>query len=253
MSPWIVALVSFACVMCAALAGMRLRRALPEHHLNEASKDTVRLVSGLIATLSALVLGLLIASSKNSFDAVNDGLKHSAAKVIQIDRLLAQYGPEADAARAGLRAAYAERLRSLFPQGGGEANAANPIAGAAAGEQMEQRIHSLVPGTDMQRSLQRQALALSNDIALARWVAMEEIGNRTPPALLAILVLWLAAMFGSFGLFAPNNVTALVALLIGAMSVATSILLIEEMGDPLGGLISVSSAPMVKALALLGT
>ena len=116
MSPVAIALVVLACVFGGALLGMFLSTVLPEHHLSEGSKDVVKLVTGLIATLAALVLGLLVASAKSSFDAANEGFRQSAAKVILLDRTLAQYGPETKDVREMLRKGFAARIDQLFPK-----------------------------------------------------------------------------------------------------------------------------------------
>src|SRR5450631_2397104 len=112
-NPIAIGLIVLVCVFGGALLGMFLRTVLPEHHLNEASKDVVKLVTGLIATLAALVLGLLIASAKNSFDTVNEGFRQSAAKVILLDRALAQYGPETKDVRELLRGSFTTRVEQI--------------------------------------------------------------------------------------------------------------------------------------------
>src|SRR6202040_2238531 len=87
-------LISVGCIFGGALLGLLLQRLIPEHHLRDNSKDTVKVVAGTIATLAALVLGLLVASAKNSFDALNPEVTQSSTKVILLDRALAAYGPE---------------------------------------------------------------------------------------------------------------------------------------------------------------
>ena len=252
MSALAVAFITFACVFGSALAAMELRSLLPEHHLREDSKDMIRLVTGLMATLSALVLGLLIASAKSSFDTINEEFKASAAKVILVDRALAQFGAESREPREALRNAYAARIAQLFPEEGNRGTARDDLGNASSTERIEQTIRALSPSNELQRSLQARALQLSNEIAQARWSAFEDIGSRTPPALLVVLVSWLTAMFASFGLFAPRNRTTVTVLFIGASAVATAVFLIEEMSDPLGGVIKISSAPMRSSLNLLG-
>src|SRR5262245_65282425 len=128
MSAFAVGAVTFVCVFSGALVGLVLRNLLPEHHLSADSKDVVKVVTGLMATLSALVLGLLIASAKGSFDTVNEGFKRAAAQIIVIDRVLAQYGPGAEDLRQMLRRGFAARIDELFSPGardarGGEADA----------------------------------------------------------------------------------------------------------------------------------
>ena len=252
MSAWAVASITFVCVFGGALAGMWLRSVAAEHYLSEEAKDIVKLVTGLIATLSALVLGLLIASAKSSFDSINGEFRDSAVKVILLDRALAQYGPDANDVREALRNAYAARLNRLFPQDGRTIAESEALSGPSLAEAVEARIQALVPATDAERTLRLRAMQLIYEIAQARWNTFEQAGTRTPPAFVAVLVFWLAAMFAGFGLFSPRNMTTMTALVIGALSVATAILLIEEMNDPLAGIIAISSAPMRNALAIIG-
>jgi hypothetical protein len=247
-----VGVVTFACVFGGAVLGLFLRTVLPEHHLREDSKDVVKLVTGLIATLSALVLGLLIASAKTSFDAVNDAFSESAARVILVDRVLAQYGPEAKEIRDLLRRAIAQRFQQLFPDQAAPGAAMESLRGGAALEAVQTRVRALDPGNAAQRELQSRALQVMGDLAQVRWLTFERSTSSTPPAFLVVLVSWLAAMFASFGLFAPRHATAMAALLIGALSVSTAIFLIEEMNHPLDGIIAISGEPMRNALAVLG-
>src|SRR5215470_2588131 len=151
MSEWAIALIALACVYGGALLGLSLQRLLPEHHLSAESKDAVKIVAGLLATLSALVLGLLIASAKTSFDAVSDALKQSAAKVIIIDRLLAEYGPEAKGVREQLKRQYAERVARLFPDARGDSVKVAPEASAVEG--FQRSLRTLTPVTSEQRAI----------------------------------------------------------------------------------------------------
>lgn len=250
MHAWTIGLIVMACVFGGALAGLWLRSALSGEHLSDETKDVVKVVSGLIATLSALVLGLLIASAKSSFDGVNDGFAQIAAKVVLLDHALAQYGPAARPAREQLRRAYAASVdRILAVQGG--AGAERVLREAAPMAQLESALRTLEPGDATQRALKQRAEQLLNDIAQIRWLGIERSAEATPTAFLVVLVSWLAAMFLSFGLFSPSTPTALVALAIGAVAVSTAIFLIEEMGRPLEGMIAVSAEPLRAALPTL--
>ncbi len=252
MSAFAIGTVTFVCVFGGALAGLALRGALPEHHMSADSKDVVKVVTGLMATLSALVLGLLIASAKSSFDAVNDGFKRAAAQIILIDRVLAQYGPGADELRQVLRRGYAARIDQLFSGGDARGGGVIALRDASAMELLDSKVRALAATDEVQRRLKARAEQLVADLIQARWVGFEEASSTTPAAFLVVLVSWLAAMFVGFGLFAPRNATALVALTIGALAVSTSIFLIEEMSRPLDGVIAVSSEPMRSALSVLG-
>ena len=252
MSPIVVALLVLACTLGGALLGMFLRTVLPEHHFDDASKDVVKLVSGLMATLAALVLGLLVASSKNSFDTVNEGFRESAAKIILLDRALAQYGPETQGIRAALKAGFAARIEQYFSAGESGYSALQDPQATAAMEGLQQRLRALSPQNDAQRALQARALELSDAVTQARWLGIEGEENSIPMPFMVVLVFWLAAMFASFGLFTPRHATAIVVLFLGAVSLSAAIFLIEELNSPLQGFVTISRAPMDLALGFLG-
>ena len=252
MSPIAIGLIVLVCVFGGALLGMFLRTVLPEHHLNEASKDVVKLVTGLIATLAALVLGLLIASAKNSFDTVNEGFRQSAAKVILLDRALAQYGPETKDVRELLRRSFAARVEQLFPKERSRSSTLNSPQATAAMEGFQQKLRALAPQNDAQRSLQSRALDLSDTVAQARWMGIEHEDNTIPASFLVVLVFWLAAMFAGFGLFAPRNAIAVTVLFLGALSLSAAIFLIAELNNPLEEFINILRTPLDTALAQLG-
>src|SRR5512137_803261 len=111
-----LALIVLACIFGGALVGMVLRALLPDHHLSDESKDVVRLGTGMIATLAALVLGLLIASAKGTFDTMTSELRQTGTKIILLDRVLAQYGPETRAARDDLHRSVTLALLHIWPE-----------------------------------------------------------------------------------------------------------------------------------------
>ena len=116
MNDWAIASIMFVCVFGGALLGMFLRSILPKHHLSEESKDVVRLGMGLVATMAALVLGLLVASAKGSFDAQKSGADQISANLILLDSTLAQYGPEAQDSRNILRRVVSDGLKRIWPE-----------------------------------------------------------------------------------------------------------------------------------------
>ena len=115
MNPALIGVFVFASTLGAALAGMSLRKRLPEHHLNSESKDSVKLCVGLIATMTALVLGLVTASAKSHFDEVSSAVNHTAVDVLTLDRLLGRYGPETREIREILQRAVAVRVDQVWP------------------------------------------------------------------------------------------------------------------------------------------
>ncbi len=253
MSPLVTSLIIFVFIFGSTLLGMFLRRVLPEHHVSDESKDVMKLGTAMIATLAALVIGLLIASAKNSFDTLNNGLIQTGSKVMLLDRVMANYGSETRATRDLLRRRLASAIEQLWPkemEGQAEFATPDPRAGIEA---IGDKLRQLSPQNDAQRGLLTRALQLSSDLEDTRWLLFAKRGQSSyPMALLVILVSWLVIIFFSFGLFSPRNVTVLIVLFVCALSAAASLYLIQELDDPYGGLIRVSSAPLRNALANLG-
>jgi hypothetical protein len=248
MCPAAMAFVVFACVFGGALIGLRLRDILPEDHLSQDTKDVVKLGMGVVATMAALVLGLLIASAKESYDGQSRAVTQMSANFILIDRLLAHYGPETKEARKQLRETVALVLERIWPHNARKAVQLEPTASA---EGFFDEIANLEPKTDAQRTLRDRALQLSSDIGQTHWLLVEQAALSIPAPFVAVLILWLAALFLSFGLFAPRNSTVIATMFLCALSVSTAIFLILELELPIGGLIQISSAPLHNALANL--
>jgi hypothetical protein len=253
MSPLTISLIVFGVVFGGALLGMLLRARLPEHHLSSDSKDVIKLGMGLIGTMTALVLGLLIASAKGSFDTQRNGLAQLSGNVILLDRVLAHYGTESKDAREMLRASVADMLQRTWPK---ESPEAGQTEGKSATEGryegLYEKIQELAPKTDAQRAWQAQALKIATDTAQARWLLFAQKGSSIPTPFLAVVVFWLAVLFTSFGLFARPNGTVLLTLLVCAASVAGAVFLILELDRPFDGLLQISSAPVRRALEQLG-
>ena len=214
MSSLAVALLSFVVIFGSALLGMFVRRFLPEHHLREDTRDTVKLGAGLIATLAALVLGLLVGSAKSSFDSVNAGITQAAVRVILMDRTLARYGLEAQDAREQLRRGSPRRSRPRGPIRKPAFPASRPSSDPNAIETLQETIEKLRPASELQRSLHARLRELADDMAHARWLVVEQQRIGLPTILLVVLVLWLAILYGTFGLFAARNATVIVVLLV---------------------------------------
>jgi hypothetical protein len=242
-----IAEIVMACVFGGAVLGMAIRPILPDHHLSSDSKDVVKLAMGLIATMSALVLALLIASAKSSYDAQRNELTQLSANLILLDRVLQHYGPETKDTRELLRATAANLISQLWPTGEPSAAKLDP----ARGDLLYDQIQSLSPQNDGQRMLQAQAQKISIDLAQTRFMLIGQEGSSIPMPFLVLLVFWVTIIFFSFGLFAPQNTTVVVSLLLCAMSVSGAIYLILELDRPFIGLIQISSAPLRHAIGQL--
>ena len=252
MSSSLIAGISAACVFGGALAGLGLQRFLPRHHLSKESEDVVKLGAGVIATITALVLGLLVSSAKGTFDQANSRIIQVGANVIMLDRLLAHYGSEAKGAREQLHRSLEVMLLRIWPSERTSMSGMAAIEHGGEVEIIQDTLGALTPSNDTQRQLLTQAQQLVGEAAQSRWMLIEESQNQLPTPLLIVLVFWLAMLFVSFGLFAPRNVTVVVVLFVCACSMAAAIFLVLEMNQPLNGFIKVSSAPLRKALELIG-
>ena len=253
MSPLAISLIAFGCIFSGMLLGMFLRAVLPEHHLSDESKDVVKLGTGMIAMMAALVLGLLIASAKGNFDTINSGLLQGGSKVILLDRIMAHYGPETKEVRGLLRRALASFVEQAPLKEGTALTEAMAPDPRITVETIQDKLLDLPPQNDAQRWLQSQALQVSAVIAEVRWLLTEHREQSAlPMAFFVMLVSWLVIIFFSFGLFSPRNTTAVGVLLVCVLSAASSLYLILELDRPYGGLIQVSIGPFRDALLHLG-
>jgi hypothetical protein len=237
--------VILAVLFGGALLGLRLRETLPGHHLAEDSKNIVLLGAGLVVTMSALVLGLLVNSAQMAFDTQRAELMQLSGKIVWLDRVLTSYGPGAQPARDRLKVATRRALDTMW------SDTANGRPAGTIGE-LYAEIQALQPTTDAQRTAQATAVGIANDIGQTRWLMFEQRQGRLPRALLVGLVAWLAGVFVAFGLFSPRNPTVVASLLVSALSITGAIFLILEMYSPYGGLIQVTSEPLRAALEQLG-
>ena len=212
----------------------------------------MKLSAGTIATLTALVLGLLVSSAKSSFDAINTGIVQDSAKFILLDRALARYGPETKAVREELKRAVAAAIERVWPTKKTGVTASTAFERANGVELFQDKLRELTPQNDAQRQALAQSQQMLNDINQTRWLLIEQAQNQLPLPLLLILVFWLVLLFASFGLFAPRNTMALVVLAVGACAISAAIFLVLELNQPLDGLIKVSSAPLRNALQHVG-
>jgi hypothetical protein len=247
MSSLLTAMTVSGCMLAAIWLGMRIRLVLPQHHLTADTKDAVKLAMGLIATMSALVLGLLVSSAKGSYDTTRGQVIQLAAKMAFVDRMLAAYGPEGVEARNLFRSASEEAIRQIWPEGAGAQP--NLAPDAHTGDAVYAALQHLVPKDEMQRGLKAQIISVTTDLAQLRTLLFAQTVPSISKPLLVVVVAWLVVIFLSFSLLAPPNATAALALTVAALSVAGAIFLILELDHPFGGLIRISSEPMRNALS----
>jgi hypothetical protein len=252
-SPIEVSLIAFVIILGGAFGGTLLRRTLPGDHLADEAKDVIRLGAGLVGTMAALVLGLLIASAKNSYDTQSGKVQQLSADVAHLDQLLMRYGPEAQPIRGLIRQAIAPMVERIWQPSGAQGGKDAPFTATSVAEDAFARMGELAPQTDAQRSFKARAIQLSTDMAQTRLLLFEQSGKSIPAPFLAVLIFWLAIIFASFSLFARLNPTLVAALVVFALSASAAIFLILEMSEPFAGLMQIPSAPLRNALAPLGS
>ena len=250
MSDNAIGLIVLACIFGASLLGMLMRPALSQHHLSADTKDSVKLGMGLVGTMAALILGLLVAAAKSAYDTEKNEVTQMAAKLVFLDRVLANYGPESADTRVVLRRMVEDSLNRMWPDERSHNAQLDPIG--SGGEEVHKAIQKLAPRNDVQGSLKSQAMGVVTDLGQLRWLLFEQSGSSISMPLLIVVISWLAIIFFSWGLFAPSNSLAIAALLLAAVSVSGAIFLILELDQPFDGLIHISSGPMRNALAHLG-
>jgi hypothetical protein len=246
----VVGLLVFMFVFAGALVGVLLNRLLPDEHLLKETQDVIRLSTGMLSVLASLVLGLLIASAKTSFDRIDTDVRQFSSSVIELGDSLRGIGPPAAPA---LTLLHDYTTRSVLTHSGGVEEPA-VVEDATAGNlflRLRDSIIDLPDSAPRQAMLRAQAWGLFQTLQQRRWDIIQEPGNTFPGPVLYVLVAWIALIFMSFGLNAPRNITVLVALLICSAAIGGAIFLVDEMDAPFDGLIQISGEPMQKALAHL--
>jgi hypothetical protein len=247
-TPIAISLLTFVLTLVGMSLGIFMQRVLPEGHLSSDSKEVVKLSMGVVATLAALVLGLLVASAKSSYDARESEINQITASVILLDNLLAKYGEGAEAARASLRQAVPAVVNRIWREAQSVKLQATPFHATAEGEAFYQQVQDLHPTNDLQRGLQTRIIQVTNDLMQARFLLFSHLGSSIPLLFLAVLLLWLIILFAGFALMASANATTLASLVICALSVSGAIFLILELNEPFSGLITIRSEPLRNAL-----
>jgi hypothetical protein len=258
------ALLVFALLLVATGLGVWVRPLLPEEHKAHETVQLIQLVIGMLVTFAALVLGLMTASAKASFDTASNDLRTYAAELIEFDTTLRELGHDADDARHLLRAYTAAAIASTWPLEPAPDGSYPKVGTQGTSDKLENvRLGDML--TDVGRNLRRlrtdsgslrqraleDALTQYRRVVDARWKIIEEAHSSISQPFFKTLTFWLGVIFLSFGLIAPRNALALVTISLGAVSIASAIYVIVDLDTPFSGPIMVASQPMRDALTHL--
>jgi hypothetical protein len=246
-----IALILLGCAFAASVLGMRVRSSLPADLLDDASRDVVKLVMALVATMAALVLGLLVASANTAHDRQTERLREFSADIMLLDRTLALYGPDARAVRDGLRASARQTHDTVWSPDGVRPENLNSASVRFSVLAILRMAAALEPRTDAQRLLKARILDQADTVSRSRMQMFESRGGQIAWPFLAVLIFWVSILFLGYGLLAPFNATLAVTQLLGALSVAGALFMILELNEPYRGLLRISDAPLVSAIAEL--
>lgn len=242
----------FGCVLVSTIAAMGVARRLPGHHLDGESRDVVKLGLGVIGTLTALVLGLLVSATKGTYDTQSGTIKELSAQLAVLDRVLARYGPEAKEARAQVPVLTQAVLEQFWPKDGSGPVELSGGESKNVGEALFEAVALLEPKTDSQRMLKSRAQEILVNLGQIRQRIIVNNGRSIPLLLLVVLGFWQAVLFAGFGLLAPRNGTTIAVLIVCMVSVSGAICLVLELDRPFEGIVRVSDAPLRSVLAHLG-
>jgi hypothetical protein len=195
MTSLLTALITLACLCAGIILGSMIRSRLPDHHLRDDSKDVVKTATGMIATLVALVIGLLVSSSKSSFDQASSGLTQMGANVILLDHALGRYGPETKAIRERMREGIAASMERLWPTGRGLKPSQAAAERGTGMDDVLELIMQLAPQDEVRRAIRSDSLEICRELVHSRWLMIEQAQATLPTVFLGILIFWLTVLF----------------------------------------------------------
>jgi uncharacterized membrane protein YjjB (DUF3815 family) len=243
-----IGLIAFCCIFGAGLIGLVLRNWLPEGHQTEATQKIVQTTMNVVAILAALVLGLLIVSTKTNFDTRSQEIETFSANLTLLDRELAYFGPVSKDIRALLRAFATQKITQTWRTDRGLTPVMDQIQTARMLDDIEDRLRALTPPDEVQRAARTSALHLSGELKRTSRLLSVQQGSQTPRPFLVAVIFWVSMLFLSFTIFAPPNGTVIAAIFIGALSVAIAVNLIFDMDQPFSGFVRISPMPMQQAV-----
>ena len=234
-------LASLASILIGAAMGMVLKRALPADLLEGGSKEAIRLGAGFLSTLAALVIGLMIASAKNTYDSQNANIRQLGTNAVLVDQMLTQYGPEAKAARTLLREIIPSATARIWRENASGKGGGSAFVVGETAERFYGAVEGLKPANPEQTSLKSRIIQLTTDMGRTRLLVFTQGDDAIPLPFFIVLVFWLVVIFASFSLFAEPGPILVASTLVFALSESSALFLIVDLSHPFEGLMQVSN------------
>lgn len=241
MSSTVAFLASFASILIGAAIGMALKRTLPADLLEGGSKEAIRLSAGFLSTLAALVIGLMIASAKNTFDNQNTNIRQLGTNAVLVDEMLTKYGADAKAARTLLREIIPSATARIWQENTSDKGGGSAFVISQNAERFYNAVESLKPANAEQTSLKSRIIQLTTDMGRTRLLVFAQSDDGIPLPFFVVLVFWLMVIFASFGLFAEPGPIVIGSTLLFALSVSSALFLIVDLSHPFNGLMQISN------------
>ena len=231
---------SFISVLIGAAIGVILKRSLQAALLDTGSREAIRLAAGFLATLAALVIGLMIASAKTSYDSQNTNIRQLGTNAVLVDQMLTKYGPEARGARTLLRETIPSAAARIWRENSGKAAGASFIV-SETGERFYKAVEGLKPANAEQTSLKSRIIQITTEMGRTRLLVFTEGDDAIPTPFFIVLVFWLVVIFASFGLFAEPGPIFIASTVVFALSVSSALFLIVDLSHPFSGLMQITN------------
>ncbi len=248
MNPISISMIAFLLAVVGTLIGWGLRKVLPAEQLAAESKDAIKLGLGIVMTLSALVLGLLVASAKSGYDMRRSEINQITSGLILLDYLLSKYGDDARTVRLALREEIPLVTSRIWNEEQAYSSRPIPFKPLPQGELLYQQIQDLKPMDEAQQELKRRILQLTHDLARVRLSLFSHLSSSIPLPFLVVLLSWISVLFAGFSVMAPAKITPLSFLFVSALSVSGAIFLVLELDQPFAGLMMIPNEPLLSVL-----